>query len=42
MVYVVENKNQKRIVDLDEIPSMPPVTAIKNENNYWIIPRYKL
>ena len=43
MVYVVKSDNQFKVLDLQEIPCIPPVVAFQmNEDCHWIIPRYKL
>ncbi|OXU19781.1 hypothetical protein TSAR_000619 [Trichomalopsis sarcophagae] len=42
MVYVVEKTGENKIVNCDNIPSMPPVVALKKNQNHCIIPRYIL
>ena len=42
MVYVVTKIVKNEIINYSNIPSMPPVVALKKDKNYWIIPRYIL
>uniref|UniRef100_A0ABD2WZ86 DUF2357 domain-containing protein n=1 Tax=Trichogramma kaykai TaxID=54128 RepID=A0ABD2WZ86_9HYME len=44
MAYVVskDETSNKKFVKLNDIPSMPPVSAVKKGECYFIIPKYKL
>ena len=42
MVYIAESKNEFKTVDLEDIPTIPPVAAFEKESFQWIIPIYRL